>query len=57
MAPAYLVPGGVLIIEHGLTQGLAVREMLAANGYERIKTLADLSGKERVTLGARAEHK
>ncbi|MCR5083891.1 MAG: peptide chain release factor N(5)-glutamine methyltransferase [Succinivibrionaceae bacterium] len=50
-APAHLLPGGALILEHGLTQGAAVRALLGAAGLSRIATERDLEGRERVTYG------
>lgn len=52
-APAYLAPGGLLLVEHGADQGHAVRGLFAAAGYGGIETLADLAGLERATLGTR----
>lgn len=45
--------GGWLLLEHGYDQGLAVRALLAARGYEKVQTYRDLEGHERVTLGRR----
>ncbi len=50
-APAHLQPGGWLALEHGATQGSAVRELLRAAGFDVITTLRDLAGHERVTQG------
>jgi release factor glutamine methyltransferase len=50
-APAHLQPGGWLALEHGATQGSAVRELLRAAGFDVITTLRDLAGNERVTQG------
>lgn len=46
-APAHLVPGGWLIVEHGDTQGAAVRELLQAANLTSISSRTDLAGKER----------
>ncbi|MBX9705223.1 MAG: peptide chain release factor N(5)-glutamine methyltransferase [Gammaproteobacteria bacterium] len=46
----YLLPQGILAIEHGSEQGAAVRELLCAQGYHVDKTYRDLQGLERVTL-------
>ena len=54
-ARAYLVPGGWLLLEHGQGQGRAVRDALAAAGYDEIATLRDLGGHERVSLGRRVD--
>ena len=53
-APDHLVPGGWLLLEHGLDQGEAVRGLLRDAGFHRIETLCDLEDRERVTLGCRA---
>lgn len=52
-APARLRPGGWLLFEHGLDQGAAVRALLAASGFINVKTVPDLEGRDRVTLGQR----
>ena len=43
--------GGRLLIEHGVDQGDAVRRVFRAAGFERLRTLRDLGGRERVTEG------
>lgn len=50
-APAHLVPGGWLLVEHGYDQGDAVRALFAAAELERIETARDLEERDRVTLG------
>ena len=50
-APAHLVPGGWLLLEHGWEQGAAVRGLLSAAGFTRVGTERDLEGRDRVTLG------
>lgn len=52
-ATAYIKRGGHLILEHGYTQGAKVKELLKKEGYKEIKTLQDLAGLDRVTLGKR----
>lgn len=47
----HLEAGGYLLLEHGYEQGANVRILLASVGYSHIDTLADLGGRERVTLG------
>jgi release factor glutamine methyltransferase len=49
-APAHLLPGGALLLEHGAGQGPEVRAACAAAGLENIETLRDLAGHERVTV-------
>ena len=45
----FLKPRGYLAIEHGRTQGPAIRAIMRNLGY-RCETLKDLSGNERVTI-------
>lgn len=45
--------GGWLALEHGATQGPAVRALLAADGFRDLVTQRDLAGHERVTAGRR----
>jgi release factor glutamine methyltransferase len=47
-----LLPGGGLLLEHGATQGTAMRNLLQAAGFEHPQTWPDLAGHPRVT-GAR----
>ena len=53
-APGHLEAGGVLLLEHGATQGAATRALMARAGLEAIETRRDLAGLERATLGVRA---
>ena len=50
-APGHLRPDGWLVVEHGDTQGAAVRALFTAAGFEDVRTLRDLSGLERCTEG------
>jgi release factor glutamine methyltransferase len=50
-APRHLAPGGWLLVEHGASQGDAVRGLLRSAGLEKITTRADLAGLDRVTEG------
>ncbi|MEE1922461.1 peptide chain release factor N(5)-glutamine methyltransferase [Pseudomonas sp. 148P] len=50
-APAHLVEGGWLLLEHGYDQAAAVRELLARHGFEQIESRLDLNAHERITLG------
>jgi release factor glutamine methyltransferase len=55
-APAHLVDGGWLLLEHGYQQAAQVRELLQENGFSEISTRQDLAGLERITGGCwRAE--
>jgi release factor glutamine methyltransferase len=49
----YLSDKGWLLLEHGTDQASAVQKILSDNAYQEIKTLRDLPGHERVTLGRR----
>jgi len=50
-AKAYLPSGGVLLFEHGFDQGAGVRKLLSPLGYDKVETLQDLAGQDRVTFG------
>jgi release factor glutamine methyltransferase len=50
-AGGHLVAGGCLIVEHGSTQGAAVRQLFVAQGLLEVATRRDLAGLERATLG------
>ena len=49
-APAHLRGPGWLLLEHGADQGSAVRDLLAAAGFEA-ETISDLGRRARVTCG------
>jgi release factor glutamine methyltransferase len=51
-APARLLPGGWLLLEHGYDQAAAVRALLEAGGFGDVQSWRDLGGIERVS-GAR----
>ncbi len=51
VAPAHLASGGWLLLEHGYDQSSAVRNLLLDAGFREIKSLHDLAGIERVSLG------
>ncbi len=50
-APQFLKPKGHLLFEHGFQQACAVRSMLEQRGFDFVKTINDLDGHPRVTLG------
>ena len=50
-AREHLVPGGWLLLEHGWTQGAAVRALFSAAGYASVEICRDYGGNERLTLG------
>ena len=52
-APAHLVPGGWLLLEHGMGQHQAVRALLEAAGLETEAGWPDLAGIPRVAGGRR----
>ena len=47
----HLLPGGWLLVEHGWTQGDAVRDVFIAAGYRAVETCCDYGGNDRLTLG------
>ncbi len=51
-APAHLRPGGGVLIEHGSTQGPAVRALLHAHGFAAVRGLRDLAGLDRASAAA-----
>jgi release factor glutamine methyltransferase len=52
-APAHLVAGGWLLLEHGYDQAAAVRTLLQDAGFTETQSWRDLSGIERVSGGRR----
>lgn len=50
-AMAHLAPGGWLLVEHGLSQGAAVRALFEQAGLIEVITERDLEARDRVTLG------
>ena len=50
-APAYLLPDGWLLLEHGWDQGEAVRQLLRDSGYREVATVRDYGDNDRGTLG------
>jgi release factor glutamine methyltransferase len=55
-AGSHLVPGGFLAVEHGASQGAAVRELMAREGLVEVATHRDLASHERVTTARRGAH-
>ena len=53
-AHGHLTPGGWLLVEHGSSQGDAVRGLLRSAGFAKITTRTDLAGLPRVTEGVMA---
>lgn len=52
-APARLLPGSWLLLEHGYDQAAAVQELMVCSGLVNITTRHDLQGNARVTGGQR----
>ncbi len=52
-APGHLRPGAALLLEHGADQAPAVAELLVAQGFDHVRSHADLAGHLRVTEGRR----
>lgn len=50
-APAHLTAGGVLVVEHGATQGDDVRALMTEAGLVAVATHCDLAGRPRATRG------
>lgn len=50
-APAHLVAGGWLLLEHGYDQAEAVRQLLAGQGFVQVQSRRDLAGIERCSGG------
>lgn len=51
-APAYLKPGGCLMLEHGYDQAEAVQAIFAEHGFSNIQGKKDLSKHVRVSIGS-----
>jgi release factor glutamine methyltransferase len=50
-APRHLLDGGWLLLEHGYTQGAAVRSFLQQAGFSDVATRRDIAGQERISGG------
>ncbi|MEO5660871.1 MAG: peptide chain release factor N(5)-glutamine methyltransferase [Polaromonas sp.] len=50
-APAHLLRGGWLLLEHGYDQAVQVRQLLAKRGFEHVQSRLDLAGIERCSGG------
>ena len=50
-APAHLLPGGWLLLEHGYDQATAVRTLLQEAGFIQVQSRQDLAGIERCSGG------
>ncbi|HEY0841277.1 peptide chain release factor N(5)-glutamine methyltransferase [Methylotenera sp.] len=47
----HLLPQGWLMLEHGYNQAQLVADLMAESGFVDIKTIQDLGGNDRVTIG------
>lgn len=47
-ARALLRPGGLLLMEHADVQGAATRALVAGDGWDAVRTVTDLTGRDRV---------
>jgi len=52
-APAHLLPGGSLWLEHGNTQASEVAGILRGAGFQGVQTRADLAGHSRISGGTK----
>ncbi|NVK26368.1 MAG: peptide chain release factor N(5)-glutamine methyltransferase [Gammaproteobacteria bacterium] len=50
-AVSYLTPSAPIFIEHGYNQADDVQTLFIQLGYQNVRTIKDLSGKDRVTVG------
>lgn len=50
-APAHLLDGGWLLLEHGFEQAEAVRELLSRRGFTAVDSRRDLGGHQRISVG------
>ncbi|GHG64818.1 release factor glutamine methyltransferase [Alishewanella longhuensis] len=50
-APAYLLPGGWLWLEHGYNQADAVQALLGANGFSQVSSVKDYGNQWRISGG------
>lgn len=55
-APAHLLPGGWLLLEHGWDQAAAVRDLLGKAGLEAVQTCRDIGGNARCSGGQARQH-
>lgn len=53
IAADVLHPGGVLVMEHGVAQGEAIRRLLEAQGFTSTTTERDLVGRDRFSRGTK----
>lgn len=51
LAQPILVDGGWLVFEHGWNQGPEVRQIMQDSGFADLRTIRDLQGLDRVTVG------
>jgi release factor glutamine methyltransferase len=51
-SPRWLRPGGALVVEIADTQGEEVRAILVCGGFEGVRVVRDLAGRDRVVAGS-----
>lgn len=49
-----LVPGGMLLVEHGMGQGAAVAALFSQAGLQDVRRMYDREGRDRMVAGVRA---
>lgn len=54
-APHHLAPGGLVVVEHGMDQGVAVAALFASEGLTAVETHTDDAGLARFTSGVAPE--
>ena len=54
-AGSFLRPGGWLLLEHGFDQSARVQELLQTAGYQNVRSVADLAGHERLSMGSKPD--
>lgn len=52
-SPNHLLVGGWLMIEHGYQQGVLVRDCFKLHGFDKVETVQDFGGNDRITVGQR----
>ena len=52
-APAWLAPGGALVVEHAPEQAGAVRDLAVAAGFDHVRPGVDLAGRDRFLVARR----
>ncbi len=50
-SPDFLIDGGMVMLEHGFQQAEAVASLMKLRGFNQVRSLSDLAGHLRVTMG------